>query len=161
MSKEGSAYSNFINIVVSQLGGCLLYFRVSRKVRLKRLMDKYCDCVRVSRSEVAFVYARSKTNDEDTAESLNMQERDVIQVYKKSELVRIKVIHSERDIIRFRIHRTNKLKKLMDTYRQGSNVPHSQGCFLYHGSRINEEDTPASLNMQKSATIKFYPAQQG
>ena len=105
MSDKQSDNSEQINIKVIKLCGGQFTFKINRKTKLKKLMDKYCDRLGVSSSEVVFVYARYRINGKDTVESLGMQKGDVIQVFIKSEFMRIKVTKSDGDVTHSSIKR--------------------------------------------------------
>ena len=156
MSDKESDDSEHINIMVTKVCGGRLNFKISRKAKLKEMMDKYCDHLGVSSSEVAFVYAIHRINGEDTIESLDMQKGDVIQVFRISELIRIKVTKSDGVSAHFCVKRENKLKKLMDTYCKSYGIPSYKAVFVYGGFLINGEYTAESLNMKEGDVIRFY-----
>ena len=149
-----------INVRVFGVGGSPNYFYIKRKTKLKRLMDKYCDCIRVPRLEFTFKFGESRINDEDTAESLDMHEGDEIRAFLKPKRMIIKVINSDGDVMRFNLDRMTVLIKLMGFYCERNKITTSKARFMYRGSRILCQDTPLSLNMKESDTIEFYLAQE-
>ncbi|KAI0300627.1 ubiquitin-related domain-containing protein [Multifurca ochricompacta] len=75
--------------------------------------------------------------------------------------INVKVVSSAGDEVFFKIKRTTKLSKLQGAYanKVGKDVG-SIGAFfspsspfLYDGTRINDDDTPASLDMEDNDTI--------
>ncbi|THH05316.1 hypothetical protein EW145_g4879 [Phellinidium pouzarii] len=67
--------------------------------------------------------------------------------------INIKVVSAAGEEIFFKIKRSTKLSKLQAAY--ASKVGKEVGTirFLFDGSRINEDDTPASLDMEENDTI--------
>ncbi|OSX75169.1 hypothetical protein BU14_0251s0009 [Porphyra umbilicalis] len=78
-----------------------------------------------------------------------------------SEQVNIKVRDSEGNEVQFRIKKKTQLKKLMDAYcgRMGTSVGTYR--FLFDGNRINDTDTPESLEMEDMDVIDAVLFQQG
>ena len=150
-----------INITVANFDGALIHFRINKETKLKNLMDIYCEKLEVPRFDVAFVYERSKINEEHTVESLDIRDGDVIKSFLESELIDIKVTDLYGVAIQFRIKRKTKLKKMMDMYCKRCKIPRSQARFSYNGSTIKDEDTAESLDMQESCNIEFTHALEG
>lgn len=75
--------------------------------------------------------------------------------------INIKVVTSQGDETYFKIKRSTKLSKLQGAY--ASKVGKDVGSirFLYDGSRINDDDTPASLEMEDNDTIDVMVEQVG
>lgn len=78
-----------------------------------------------------------------------------------SEQVNIKVRDSEGNEVQFRIKKKTQLKKLMDAYcaRMGTSVGTYR--FLFDGNRVNDTDTPESLEMEDMDVIDAVLFQQG
>jgi len=78
-----------------------------------------------------------------------------------SETINVKVVSSSGDEVFFKIKRSTKLSKLQGAY--ASKVGKDVGSirFLYDGTRINEDDTPASLDMEENDTIDVMVEQVG
>lgn len=78
-----------------------------------------------------------------------------------SEQVNIKVRDSEGNEVQFRIKKKTQLKKLMDAYcgRMGTSVGTYR--FLFDGNRVNDQDTPESLEMEDMDVIDAVLFQQG
>ena len=122
--------------------------------------NRYSDRLRLQRSELTFVYKRSPMDDEDTVESLDIKEGDIIKVFLKSQLIDLKVANLDGAVTHVRIQGKTKLKKLMDIYCERCNIPRSKARFLYRGSRILDEDTLDSLNIKDGDIINCHPAQK-
>ena len=91
MSDKESDDSEHINIQVTKVYGGRFNLKIKRNTKIEKLMDKYCDRLRLQRSEVTFAYKRSTIVDEDTVESLDMQEGDIIKVFLQSQLINLTV----------------------------------------------------------------------
>ncbi|KAF8706661.1 Ubiquitin-like protein, partial [Rhizoctonia solani] len=61
----------------------------------------------------------------------------------------------------FKIKRNTKLKKLQGAYASKVGKDVNTFRFLYDGNRINDEDTPASLDMENDDTIDVMVEQVG
>ena len=74
--------------------------------------------------------------------------------------INLKVSDSSAEIY-FKIKRSTPMKKLMDAFckRQGKLMESMR--FLIDGNRINETDTPDSLDLEDGDTIEAHRAQTG
>ncbi|KAH9172455.1 small ubiquitin-related modifier [Lactarius sanguifluus] len=63
------------------------------------------------------------------------------------------VVSSSGEEVFFKIKRSTKLSKLQGAYASKVGKDVSSIRFLYDGARINDEDTPASLDMEDNDTI--------
>ncbi|KAG8680022.1 hypothetical protein FRC09_018498, partial [Ceratobasidium sp. 395] len=61
----------------------------------------------------------------------------------------------------FKIKRNTKLKKLQGAYATKVGKDINTIRFLYDGNRINEDETPASLDMENDDTIDVMVEQVG
>ncbi|KAG8683969.1 hypothetical protein FRC08_009725 [Ceratobasidium sp. 394] len=75
--------------------------------------------------------------------------------------ISIKVVASTGEEVYFKIKRNTKLKKLQGAYASKVGKDINTIRFLYDGDRINEDDTPASLNMDNDDTIDVMVEQVG
>ncbi|QRV81397.1 ubiquitin-like Rad60 SUMO-like protein [Ceratobasidium sp. AG-Ba] len=73
----------------------------------------------------------------------------------------ISVVASTGEEVYFKIKRNTKLKKLQGAYATKVGKDISTIRFLYDGNRINDEDTPASLDMENDDTIDVMVEQVG
>ncbi|CAE6446787.1 unnamed protein product, partial [Rhizoctonia solani] len=63
------------------------------------------------------------------------------------------VVTSTGEEVYFKIKRNTKLKKLQGAYASKVGKDVNTFRFLYDGNRINDEDTPSSLDMEDDDTI--------
>jgi len=75
--------------------------------------------------------------------------------------INVKVVSSTGDEVFFKIKRNTKLSKLQGAYAGKVGKDVSSIRFLYDGTRISEEDTPASLDMEDNDTIDVMVEQVG
>jgi len=75
--------------------------------------------------------------------------------------INIKVVSSQGEEVFFKIKRSTKLSKLQGAYASKVGKDVSSIRFLYDGSRINDDDTPASLDMEDNDTIDVMVEQVG
>ncbi|KAG6908524.1 hypothetical protein DXG01_004295 [Tephrocybe rancida] len=62
--------------------------------------------------------------------------------------INIKVVSAQGEEVFFKIKRSTKLSKLQGAYANKVGKDVSSIRFLYDGSRINDDDTPATLDME-------------
>jgi len=75
--------------------------------------------------------------------------------------INIKVVTSQGEEVFFKIKRNTKLSKLQGAYANKVGKDVNSIRFLYDGTRINEDDTPASLDMEDNDTIDVMVEQVG
>ncbi|KAJ8585083.1 small ubiquitin-related modifier [Rhizopogon salebrosus TDB-379] len=75
--------------------------------------------------------------------------------------INVKVVSSTGDEVFFKIKRNTKLSKLQGAYATKVGKDVSSIRFLYDGARINDDDTPASLDMEDNDTIDVMVEQVG
>ena len=79
----------------------------------------------------------------------------------KGEHLNIKVKDQNGNEVFFRMRQGAPLKKLMSTYCQRQGVAESQMVFLYDGTRITPDMTPASLDMEEGDEVDAMIHQTG
>ncbi|KAF8174557.1 small ubiquitin-related modifier [Pholiota molesta] len=75
--------------------------------------------------------------------------------------INIKVVSSGGEEVFFKIKRSTKLSKLQGAYASKVGKDVSSIRFLYDGARIQDDDTPASLDMEDNDTIDVMVEQVG
>jgi len=75
--------------------------------------------------------------------------------------INVKVVTSQGEEVFFKIKRNTKLSKLQGAYANKVGKDVSSIRFLYDGSRIQDDDTPASLEMEENDTIDVMVEQVG
>ena len=75
--------------------------------------------------------------------------------------INIKVKDQRGTAICFKMKRSIKLKKLMQTYCARNGYPQNSVRFLYEGEEIRETDTPEGLKMEDGDMIETMVAQRG
>ncbi|KAF9222110.1 small ubiquitin-related modifier [Gyrodon lividus] len=75
--------------------------------------------------------------------------------------INVKVVSSAGDEVFFKIKRNTKLSKLQGAYATKVGKDVSSIRFLYDGNRINDDDTPSSLDMEDNDTIDVMVEQVG
>jgi len=75
--------------------------------------------------------------------------------------INIKVTTQTGEEVFFKIKRNTKLSKLQGAYATKVGKDVSSIRFLYDGQRVNENDTPASLDMEDNDTIDVMVEQVG
>jgi len=75
--------------------------------------------------------------------------------------INVKVVSSGGEEVFFKIKRNTRLSKLQAAYATKVGKDVGSIRFLYDGTRINEDDTPASLDMEDNDTIDVMVEQVG
>ena len=75
--------------------------------------------------------------------------------------INIKVLSSTGEEVFFKIKRSTKLSKLQGAYANKVGKDVNSIRFLYDGARINDDDTPSSLDMEDNDTIDVMVEQVG
>ncbi|XP_023324837.1 small ubiquitin-related modifier 3 [Eurytemora carolleeae] len=77
------------------------------------------------------------------------------------EHINLKVMGQDGNIVQFKIKKHTALKKLMSTYCERAGLALQTIRFSFDGTRINESDTPKSLEMEDGDTIEVFQQQSG
>ena len=75
--------------------------------------------------------------------------------------INVKVVASNGEEVFFKIKRSTKLSKLQGAYANKVGKEVGSIRFLYDGARINDDDTPATLDMEDNDTIDVMVEQVG
>ncbi|EIM84749.1 small ubiquitin-like modifier [Stereum hirsutum FP-91666 SS1] len=75
--------------------------------------------------------------------------------------INVKVISATGEEVFFKIKRNTKLSKLQGAYAAKVGKDVTSIRFLYDGTRINDDDTPTSLDMEDNDTIDVMVEQVG
>lgn len=69
-----------INIKVKAQDGTEIYFKIKRTTQLKKLMDAYCTRQGLSNNQCRFIFDGERIKDDDTPDTLEMENGDEIDV---------------------------------------------------------------------------------
>ena len=75
--------------------------------------------------------------------------------------INVKVKDQRGTAVCFKMKKTIKLRKLMQTYCARNGYPQKSIRFLYEGEEIRESDTPQDLKMEDGDMIETMIAQRG
>lgn len=78
----------------------------------------------------------------------------------EAEHINIRVTDSSTDVY-FKIKKTTQLKKVMDAFCKRTGKDNTALRFLYEGERIQDSDTPASLDIADGDVIEAHSEQLG
>ena len=79
----------------------------------------------------------------------------------RTEKIRLKVIDQDGNDILFGVKMTAAMGKLKKSYSEKVGVPIKSLRFFFDGNRINDEETPNSLEMAQGDVIDVYQEQTG
>ncbi|KAH9521455.1 Small ubiquitin- modifier 1 [Dermatophagoides farinae] len=77
------------------------------------------------------------------------------------EYIKIKVVGQDTTELHFRVKKTTSFSKLKKSYSDRVGVPLSSLRFLFDGRRIDDSDTPQSLEMEEEDVIEVFQEQTG
>ncbi|KAI1303046.1 Small ubiquitin-related modifier [Halotydeus destructor] len=75
--------------------------------------------------------------------------------------IKLKVVGQDSNEIHFRVKKTTQMGKLKKSYSERVGVPVTSLRFLFDGRRINDTDTPKTLEMENDDVIEVYQEQSG
>lgn len=79
----------------------------------------------------------------------------------QSEYIKIKVVGQDTNELHFRVKKTTAFSKLKKSYSDRIGVPLTSLRFLFDGRRIDDGDTPLSLEMEEEDVIEVFQEQTG
>ena len=77
---EGQGKEVHINIKVKAQDGTEIFFKIKRSTQLKKLMDAYCQRQGLANNQCRFIFDGERIKDDDTPDSLEMENGDEIDV---------------------------------------------------------------------------------
>merc|ERR1712203_1344683 len=79
----------------------------------------------------------------------------------ETEYIKLKVVGQDSNEIHFRVKMTTQMGKLKKSYSERVGAPIASLRFLFDGKRINDDETPKSLEMEQDDVIEVYQEQTG
>jgi Ubiquitin-2 like Rad60 SUMO-like len=166
-----------LNVKVVDQDGNDLFFKIKKHTTLKKVMDAYCQRQGKTRGLVRFLFEGQRIQDNDTPETLEMEDGDMIQVFLEQQggegvetgeadpvqkHINIKVKDDAGQETTFKLKKTTPLKKLMDAYaQQHGKTPDALRFYTPEGARIVPTDTPDSLELEEQDLIEVHIEQLG
>ena len=148
-----------------------IHFRVKMSTQMGKLKKSYSERVGAPIASLRFLFDGKRINDDETPKSLEMEQGDVIEVYQEqtgggadegeTEYIKLKVVGQDSNEIHFRVKMTTAMGKLKKSYSERVGAPIASLRFLFDGKRINDEETPKSLEMEQDDVIEVYQEQTG
>jgi small ubiquitin-related modifier len=80
---------------------------------------------------------------------------------KDSEQLNLKVVGQDGQVVQFKIKQNTPLRKLMNAYCDRAKLVQNTVRFTFDGSRINDNDTPKTMDMEDNDTIEVFMQQTG
>ena len=150
---------------------------------MKRIMDQYAERSGRSRPALRFLIDGVRVNDEDTPDSLEMEDGDVVEVHQEQiggygRMMSEVIVHDggatsssatqmmigledgEIKLV-FNVKPDIKMKRVMDYYVERSGRRKPTPRFLVNGASITDDDTPESLMMEHGDTVEVHSDQIG
>jgi len=81
--------------------------------------------------------------------------------HKESEHINLKVTGQDGSVVHFKIKKNTPLRKLMGAYCNRAGIQTGVVRFRFDGNPINDEDTPAMLEMEDGDSIDVFQQQTG
>merc|ERR1712038_834680 len=105
-------------------------------------------------------YNFKKANAESKPSTIKMSEANA-DPNTEPEYIKLKVVGQDSNEIHFRVKMTTAMGKLKKSYSERVGAPLTSLRFLFDGKRINDEETPKSLEMEQDDVIEVYQEQTG
>ena len=122
-------------------------------------------------ASLRFLFDGKRINDDETPKSLEMEQDDVIEVYQEQtgggadegeiEYIKLKVVSQDSNVIHFRMKMSTQMGKLKKSYSERVGAPIESLRFLFDGKRMNDDETPKSLELEQDDVIEVYQEQTG
>ncbi|KAI9050304.1 hypothetical protein LZ554_005471 [Drepanopeziza brunnea f. sp. 'monogermtubi'] len=159
-----------------------MFFKIKTKAKLGKVFNAYCDRAGLQRSTVRFLLDGSRVQEEDTPETLQLEDGDMIDAMleqlggegtpsaddklKTSEAkapvhIEIRVKDQHGSEVTFKIKRTTPLEKVMDAFCSRQEIGIKSVRFLFEGQRVQPTDTPILLEMEDEDVIEVFVEQLG
>ena len=165
------AETEYIKLKVVGQDSNEIHFRVKMTTQMGKLKKSYSERVGAPITSLRFLFDGKRINDDETPKSLEMEQDDVIEVYQEqtggaadegeTEYIKLKVVGQDSNEIYFRVKMTTQMGKLKKSYSERVGAPITSLRFLFDGKRINDEETPKSLEMEQDDVIEVYQEQTG
>lgn len=78
-----------------------------------------------------------------------------------TEYIKLKVVGQDSNEVHFRVKFGTSMAKLKKAYAERTGVAVTSLRFLFDGRRVNDDDTPKSLEMEEDDVIEVYQEQLG
>uniref|UniRef100_A0A1I7YNT0 Small ubiquitin-related modifier n=1 Tax=Steinernema glaseri TaxID=37863 RepID=A0A1I7YNT0_9BILA len=78
-----------------------------------------------------------------------------------AEYIKLKVVGQDANEVHFRVKYGTSMGKLKKSYADRTGVNVASLRFLFDGRRINDDDTPKTLDMEEDDVIEVYQEQVG
>ena len=92
---------------------------------------------------------------------MSTEEENLKAKEENPEHINLKVMGQDGNVVQFKIKKHTALKKLMSTYCERAGLALQTIRFSFDGTRINESDSPKSLDMEDGDTIEVFQQQSG
>jgi hypothetical protein len=166
-----------LNVKVVDQDGNDLFFKIKKHTALKKVMDAYCERQGKTRGLVRFLFEGHRIQDNDTPDTLELEDGDMIQVFLEQQggdggeasepdpvqkHINIRVKDDAGQETTFKLKKTTPLRKLMDAYaQQQGKAPDTLRFYTSEGGRVQAVDTPDSLELEDGDLIDVHIEQQG
>jgi hypothetical protein len=158
-------------------------FAVKPTTKLGKLMKAYSKSKEIDEAYLRFLFDGDRLQNDDTPQSRSMENGDVIQVFleqqggdgtpgpaddspdlPKPEVQHVQLVVKDQHghEVTFKIKTSATLKKLKDAFcKNQGRAPGSLRFFTADGARVNDDHTPADLELEDGDTLDAHEEQQG
>ena len=143
-----------------------IHFRVKITTQMGKLKKSYSERVGAPIALLRFLFDGKRINDDETPKSLEMEQDDFIEVYQEQtgrgadegeiKYIKRNVVGQVSNEIHFRVKMTTQMGKLKKSYSERVGAPIASLRVLSDGKRINDDETPKSLEMEQDDVIEVY-----
>ncbi|PIC13693.1 hypothetical protein B9Z55_027559 [Caenorhabditis nigoni] len=175
VAASGGDMAEYIKIKVVGQDGNEAHFRVKLGTSMAKLRKSYAVRTGVSAESLRFLFDGRRIEDQDTPESLEMKDGDYQHTIMAdnngaafatsggdiAKYMKVIVIGQDGNEIHFRAKLGTSMGKLKKAYADRTKVSAESLRFLFDGSRIEDEDTLESLEMEDGDIINVYQHKTG
>lgn len=145
-----------------------LHFMIKPQTKLSKVMKAFCDRQGLGPGTVKFLHEGIRVQDNDTPESLEMEDGDIIQAFLEQTggegpqhctSLDIKIQHDSTDLF-YKIKKITNMKQLIDSHCKSQKKAPNTLRFFYDNRRLSDLETPDSLDIRNNDIINVYPEQQ-
>lgn len=178
--KQEGSRSEQLEVKVVDANQQEVIFKIKTRTKFGKVFELYCARQEIDRRAVRFLLDGHRIQENDTPESLEMENGDMIQCVleqlggegtpavdepKPEEeaptQLNVKVCDQGGQELFFKIKIHTQLKKVMNAYCERQAVARGLVRFLFEGERIQDNDTPESLSMEDGDMIQVFVEQHG
>ncbi|KAF1985033.1 hypothetical protein K402DRAFT_395088 [Aulographum hederae CBS 113979] len=140
-----------------------LQFAIRKTTPMRRVIEAYASRKNKPKEDLRFLIEGERVYSDSTAETLDLQTNDVIDVYRGAvggagPLLLVVVRDRHGNDVWFKLPSATRMLKLKNAYASHKGLTRMNQRFTYKGNIIRDNDTADLLQMQDQDVIAFRPS---